>query len=128
MKQPKANVTLGDVASDAGVSVSTVARVLNARVDVAPETAAVVRRLVEELGYAPGTAARSRTSGMVGHIVPDPWHPFTALVLRSVNQVIAQSYNQLAYASDRRNTHAQFHESVADPHRSADQGEGRTGG
>ncbi len=106
MHQVKANVTIRDVASAAGVSVSTVSRVLNDRVDVAPETAAAVRRVIEELGYASSMAARSlrsRTTGVVGLIVPDLWHPFTSLVIRGVNQVTAQGYDLLAYASGRRN-------------------------
>ena len=106
MNQHKANVTIRDVASAAGVSVSTVSRVLNDRVDVAPETAAAVRRVIDELGYASSMAARSlrsRTTGVVGLIVPDLWHPFTSLVIRGVNQVTAQGYDLLAYASGRRN-------------------------
>lgn len=107
MNHPKANVTIRDVASAAGVSVSTVSRVLNDRVDVAAETAAAVRRVIGELGYASSLAARSlrsRTTGVVGLIVPDLWHPFTSLVVRGVNQVTAQGYDLLAYASGRRNT------------------------
>ena len=108
MIQPKANVTIRDVASAAGVSVSTVSRVLNDRVDVAPETAAAVRRVIDELGYASSMAARSlrsRTTGVVGLIVPDLWHPFTSLVIRGVNQVVTQGYDLLAYASGRRSIH-----------------------
>ncbi len=106
MNQPRANVTIRDVASAAGVSVSTVSRVLNDRVDVAAETAATVRRVIEDMGYASSMAARSlrsRTTGVVGLIVPDLWHPFTSLVIRGVNQVTAQGYDLLAYASGRRN-------------------------
>jgi LacI family transcriptional regulator len=109
MNQPKANVTIRDVAFAAGVSVSTVSRVLNDRVDVSQETAAVVRRVIQELGYASSMAARSlrsRTTGVVGLIVPDLWHPFTSLVIRGVNQVTAQGYDLLAYASGQRVTHA----------------------
>ena len=109
MNQPKANVTIRDVASAAGVSVTTVSRVLNARKDVSPETAAVVRRVIEEMGYASNMAARSlrsRTTGVVGLIVHDLGHPFTSLVIRGVNQVTAQEYDLLAYASSRRTTQA----------------------
>jgi LacI family transcriptional regulator len=83
-------VTIRDVARQAGVSVSTVSRVLNDKDDVALETAAAVRRVIEELGYASSMAARSlrsRTTNVVGLIVPDLWHPFTSLVIRGVNQV-----------------------------------------
>jgi LacI family transcriptional regulator len=99
-------VTIRDVAREAGVSVSTVSRVLNDKDDVAPETAAIVRRVIKEMGYASSIAARSlrsRTTNVVGLIVPDLWHPFTSLVIRGVNQVTsAQGYDLLAYASARR--------------------------
>lgn len=100
-------MTIRDVARRAGVSVSTVSRVLNDKDDVAPETAATVRRVIEEMGYASSIAARSlrsRTTNVVGLIVPDLWHPFTSLVIRGVNQVTAaQGYDLIAYASARRN-------------------------
>ena len=107
MQQVHGGITLRDVAREAGVSVSTVSRVLNDKDDVAPETAATVRRVIDELGYASSMAARSlrsRTTNVVGLIVPDLWHPFTSLVIRGVNQVTsAQGYDLLAYASARRN-------------------------
>lgn len=109
MNQSKANVTIREVAVAAGVSVSTVSRVLNNRADVAPKTAATVRRVIEELGYASSMAARSlrsRTTGVVGLIVPDLGHPFASPVIRGVSQVTAQGYDLLAYASGRRNTQA----------------------
>jgi LacI family transcriptional regulator len=110
MHPTKASVTIRDVASTAGVSVSTVSRVLNDKDDVAPETAATVRRVIEELGYASSMAARSlrsRTTGVVGLIVPDLWHPFTSLVIKGVNRfVVAKGYDLLAYASASRNVNA----------------------
>lgn len=107
MNQSKASVTIRDVASAAGVSVSTVSRVLNDKDDVAPDTAAAVRRVIEELGYASSMAARSlrsRTTGVVGLIVPDLWHPFISMVIKGVSQhVSAAGYDLLAYASAGRN-------------------------
>jgi LacI family transcriptional regulator len=107
MQHLHGGVTIRDVARQAGVSISTVSRVLNDKDDVALETAATVRRVIEELGYASSIAARSlrsRTTNVVGLIVPDLWHPFTSLVIRGVNQVTsAQGYDLMAYASARRN-------------------------
>jgi LacI family transcriptional regulator len=108
MQQLHSGVTIRDVAREAGVSISTVSRVLNDKDDVAPETAATIRRVIDNLGYASSMAARSlrsRTTNVVGLIVPDLWHPFTSLVIRGVNQVTAQGYDLLAYASGRRNVH-----------------------
>jgi LacI family transcriptional regulator len=110
MNLSKVSVTIRDVASAAGVSVSTVSRVLNDKDDVAPETAAVVRRVVEELGYASSMAAkslRSRTTHVVGLIVPVFYHPFVSLVVKGVNRyVVAKGYDLLAYASANRNVNA----------------------
>ncbi|MFN3981102.1 MAG: LacI family DNA-binding transcriptional regulator, partial [Caldilinea sp.] len=110
MQRFHGGMTIRDVAREAGVSVSTVSRVLNDKGDVAPETAATVRRVIEEMGYASSIAARSlrsRTTNVVGLIVPDLWHPFTSLVIRGVNQVTAaQGYDLLAYASARRNPYS----------------------
>ena len=108
MQHLYSGVTIRDVAREAGVSISTVSRVLNDKDDVAPETAATIRRVIDDLGYASSMAARSlrsRTTNVVGLIVPDLWHPFTSLVIRGVNQVTAQGYDLLAYASGRRNVH-----------------------
>jgi LacI family transcriptional regulator len=110
MNSQKSNVTIRDVASAAGVSVSTVSRVLNNKDDVAPATATAVRRVIDELGYASNMAARSlrsRTTGVVGLIVPDLWHPFTSLVVKGVSQtVMAEGYDLLAYASANRHVNA----------------------
>lgn len=110
MNLSKTSVTIRDVASAAGVSVSTVSRVLNDKDDVAPETAAAVRRVIEEMGYASSMAARSlrsRTTGVVGLIVPDLWHPFISMVIKGVSQhVAAAGYDLLAYASAGRHNGA----------------------
>lgn len=52
-------VTIRDVAGRAGVSIQTVSRVLNGRVDVAATTRDRVARAVAELGFVPSAAARA---------------------------------------------------------------------
>jgi LacI family transcriptional regulator len=62
-------VTISDVAAAAGVSRQTVSNVLGAPERVAPETAARVRRAIDELGYRPNRAAqnlRQRASRCIG--------------------------------------------------------------
>lgn len=72
---PTGEVTLADVANEAGVSVSTASRVLNqsaSRIAISPRTAAKVRGAADRLGYVPHAAARmlrtgrSRTLGVLG--------------------------------------------------------------
>ncbi|MCW2948235.1 MAG: LacI family transcriptional regulator [Actinoallomurus sp.] len=68
-------VTISQVAAAAGVSRQTVSNVLNRPGRVAPETAARVRRAVEELGYRPNRAAqnlRERASRCIGFKIDSP--------------------------------------------------------
>jgi len=87
-------VTIQDVAKTAGVSVSTVSRVLNGKVDVASETQDRIRSVIDNLGYTTNLAARSMRSfkkNMVGLIMPDIAYPFAIEVMKGVNRAIAES-------------------------------------
>jgi len=57
------DVTIKDVAREAGVSSMTVSRVLNNRPDVSPTTRKHVQQIIEQLGYAPSEIARSLSHG-----------------------------------------------------------------
>jgi LacI family repressor for deo operon, udp, cdd, tsx, nupC, and nupG len=61
-------VTMRDVAIAAGVSPKTVSNVVNDYVHVRPETRALVRRYVEELGYRPQAVGRQLRRGRTGAI------------------------------------------------------------
>jgi LacI family transcriptional regulator len=102
----KSAITIHDVAAAAGVSVTTVSRVLNDKDDVAPETSARVREVIRELGYASSLAARSmrsRRTNVIGLIVPDLIQPYPALVTRGVNRAaVAAGYDLLVYSSAAR--------------------------
>lgn len=65
--------TLEEVARSAGVSRSTVSRVINEEMNVSDETRARVWRAVEQLGYRPNAAARSlasRHSQIISIVIP----------------------------------------------------------
>ncbi|MGN7455985.1 LacI family DNA-binding transcriptional regulator [Paenibacillus pasadenensis] len=71
--------TIHDVAARAGVSVTTVSRVMNDRGYISEATRAKVRRAMDELGYEPSEIARSllrKQSHVFGLIVPTTAHPF----------------------------------------------------
>jgi LacI family transcriptional regulator len=55
--------TLGMVAERAGVSPSTVSRILNGTAQVSEEKQALVKAVIEELGFRPDPAARSLAGG-----------------------------------------------------------------
>jgi LacI family transcriptional regulator len=96
-------VTIRDVARAAGVSVSTVSRVLNDKDDVAPETCERVRDVIRQLGYASSLAARSmrsRSNNVIGLIMPGVDDPFSILVMRGVNQAVTEhGYDLIIYTS-----------------------------
>jgi DNA-binding LacI/PurR family transcriptional regulator len=69
--QETAEITIADVARAAGVSVSTVSRILNDKPDVAEKTRQRVQEVIKQLGYMPHAqaqrlaAGRSRTIGLL---------------------------------------------------------------
>ncbi|MAT41252.1 MAG: LacI family transcriptional regulator [Anaerolineaceae bacterium] len=94
MRNKKRAVTIQDVAKAAGVSVSTVSRVLNEKVDVAQDTQERILDVIKQLGYTSNLAARSmrgRHSHLIGLIIPDIGFPYSIEIMKGVNQAIAQS-------------------------------------
>ena len=115
MRKQKRNVTIQDVAKTAGVSVSTVSRVLNGKVDVASETQEHILSVIDDLGYTTNLAARSMRSqkkNLVGLIMPDIAYPFAIEVMKGVNRAIAESeFDLLVYTTgDVRKSGRAFHE------------------
>jgi LacI family transcriptional regulator len=83
--------TMKEVAAVAGVSLSTVSRVVNGE-DVRAELAERVHHAVEMLGYrrdhTASTLRRSdRTSGSIGLVIDDVGNPFFSVVHRGVEEV-----------------------------------------
>lgn len=103
MRKKKRTVTIQDVAKTARVSVSTVSRVLNGKVDVASETQERILSVIEELGYTTNLAARSMRShkkNLIGLIMPDIAYPFAIEVMKGVNRAIAESeFDLLVYTT-----------------------------
>ena len=63
-------VTVHNVAASAGVSASTVSRVLNKNHDISAATVATVERAIERLGYDRGATKRGRRPTRVRHAPP----------------------------------------------------------
>ena len=93
-------VTMQDIARAAGVSQSTVSRVLNdapTSVPIAAETRARVREVAVRLGYRPNPLARglrgARTM-LLGVIVRDIMDPFFSMAVEALSQhALARGYN-----------------------------------
>ena len=84
-------ITLRDVAEKAGVSITTVSRILNGRETGVPVREATRERIIAaaaELGYRPNLLARAlrgSRSSLLGVIARDVTDPFHVQVLRGVN-------------------------------------------
>ncbi|HET9910459.1 MAG TPA: LacI family DNA-binding transcriptional regulator [Anaerolineales bacterium] len=93
MKRNSKAVTIRDVASKAGVSVTTVSRVLNGKDDISEETTKKVLAVVQDLGYASSLAARGMRShriNLIGLILHDVASSYSQDIMYGVNQVIAK--------------------------------------
>jgi len=88
VKAVRETVTLRDVAERAGVSITTVSRILNDQdtgVPVREETRSRILAAASELGYKPNLLARAlrgSRSSLLGVIVRDISDPFHVQVLR----------------------------------------------
>jgi len=93
------SVKIKDVAIRAGVSTTTVSRVLNGEKYVKEELKKRVNNAIEELGYAPSHIARSlvrNKTDLIGVIVPDLTSSFYATILSSIEQTATSNgYNLL---------------------------------
>ena len=103
-------LTLEEVARIAGVSRSTVSRVVNDEPNVSAEVRQRVRRVVEEMGYHPNAAARSlasRHSQTLGAVIPQAMNtvfvdPFFPYVLRGLAEAANESdYHLMLSMVDR---------------------------
>ena len=96
--------TIQDVATRAGVSISTVSRVVTGAVPVDPATAERVREAIAALGYRPNLLARSfrrRVTHTIGLLVPDNSNPFFAEVARVIEDAgFAEGYSVILCNSD----------------------------
>ena len=101
MRTKRRAVTIQDVAKRAGVSISTVSRVLNGKVDVASDTQERVLAVIAELGYTSNLAARSMRShkkNLIGLVVPDIGFPYSIEIMKGINRAIAESsFDLLVY-------------------------------
>ncbi|EXJ51328.1 LacI family DNA-binding transcriptional regulator [Microbacterium sp. MRS-1] len=96
---PRVAPTLEEVAAAAGVSRSTVSRVVNGSTAVSPAALEAVRRAIAELNYVPNRAARSlasRATMAIALVVPEDTtrffgDPFFASVVSGINRRLSRS-------------------------------------
>ncbi len=96
---PRITATIEEVAAAAGVSRSTVSRVVNGGASVSPAALESVRRAIAELNYVPNRAARSlasRSTMAIALVVPEDINrffgdPFFASVVSGINARLSRS-------------------------------------
>ena len=95
-------VTIKDVADLAGVSSSTVSRVLNDREYIKEETRQKVQNAMHALGYKPSRLARGlrfNTSRIIGLIISDIQNPFFTRLVRAVEDIAHENNYALILAN-----------------------------
>ena len=104
-KDVKRMATLRDVADRAGVTVTTVSRMLNGRVSVSEKTRNKIEEAMRDLGYRPNEMARAlakKKSNLIGLLVPSAKQYFFAELIQEVeNAVAAQQCQLLLCISDQ---------------------------
>ncbi len=98
-------VTIKDVARDAGVSPSTVSRVISDSPRIGEATKKKVRKSIEKLGYTPNVMARSlvsRRSRIIGVVMP---HEADTLFS---NPFFIQAMKGISVAAEKNNYHIMY--------------------
>ena len=102
---PRSRATIRDVAAQAGVSVATVSKVLNARYGVSAATHQRVQQVIDELGYQSSIVAsslRSHRTGVLGVLVAD-LEPFSTELLKGVATAVrGTGYELVIYSAGGR--------------------------
>jgi LacI family transcriptional regulator len=102
------DVTIIDVAEEAGVSYSTVSRVVNNKTYVKPETRTRVLQAMTRLGYQANLHARSLAGGrsnVIGLLVVDLTTQYVGEIIRGIDDVLtANQYELMLYTTHRRKT------------------------
>ncbi len=100
-KNDMADLTLESIAQKAGVSRSTVSRVINRQPNVSPAVREKVLQIVQETGYQPHQAARSlasRSTNVIGLVIPRTVQMFFAdPYFQRLLQGIAEGCNHTDY-------------------------------
>lgn len=104
----KKNVTISDVAKNAGVSVTTVSRYLNGNYKkMSPQTKDIITNTIKTLNYAPKASARkmrTKYSKMVGVVVADISNVFSSLLFKGIYDVLQPAgYDVLLMNSNNSN-------------------------
>lgn len=86
-------ITISDIAKEAGVSISTVSRVMNNTKAVSDELREKVYKVIEKNNYVPNVHAQSLTTkktGIIGVVVPDISNSVFGAITKGINNICTQ--------------------------------------
>jgi len=94
-------ITIYDIAQEAGVSISTVSRILTGSAPVSEDTKRRVEAILKKHNFRPNKTARNlsyQRSMMIGVILPDITNPFFSTVFAEIQQyAMAHDYTLLLF-------------------------------
>ncbi|GCE28459.1 LacI family transcriptional regulator [Dictyobacter alpinus] len=109
-------ITIQDIAQLAGVSKTTVSRVLNERPDVNPETRERILQIMDQQGFFPSLAAAGLAGGrsrLIGALVSVSHWPLIPEIMKGITEVIDQSpYELVLYSVNASNDKKDFSEVI----------------
>jgi LacI family transcriptional regulator len=104
----RSRVTIMDVAREAGVSYSTVSRVINNYKHVSPEKRQRVLSAMTRLGYVVNQQARSLAGGrsqVIGLLVPTVGNSYIGQIMQGIDEELAAAqYDLMLYTTHRQRT------------------------
>lgn len=103
--------TIAQIAAAAGVSIPTVSKVLNGRLDVSPVTREHIEQIIAEYGFVRNRAARALREGKTGLIdlvVPRLDDDYFLPILQGTEQVLKEAGVRLVLTSTHYETEEEF--------------------
>ena len=107
----KKSVSIDDIAKYAGVSKSTVSRILSNKGKFAEDTRDKVLQVVKKLNYSPSMIARSlrnRRTKAVGLLLPNIANPFFSEIMKGVEDVASENGYVVILCSSNEDTEKEF--------------------
>lgn len=107
----KKPISINDIAKYAGVSKSTVSRILNDKGKFSKDTRDKVLQIVKKLNYSPSMVARSlrnRTTKAVGLLLPDIVNPFFPEIMKGVEHVASENGYVVILCSSNEDSEKEF--------------------
>ncbi|TKJ45273.1 LacI family transcriptional regulator [Candidatus Aerophobetes bacterium Ae_b3b] len=107
----KKSISINDIAKYAGVSKSTVSRILNNKGKFSKDTRDKVLQVVKKLNYRPSMIAKSlrnRRTKAVGLLLPDIVNPFFPEIMKGVEDVASENGYVVILCSSNEDSEKEF--------------------